>query len=56
MTVPGPAALSVADVRAKDGDEASIDVQVMLSRAASTEVTVRYAARDGTARRARTEA
>ena len=50
-TVPGPVALSVADARAKEGEDAAIDFAVTLSRAASGEVTVRYATRDGTAKK-----
>jgi len=50
-TVPGPAALSVADARAKEGEDETIGFAVTLSRAASGEVTVRYATRDGTAKK-----
>ena len=50
-TVPGPATLSVADARAREGTDASIDFAVTLSRAASDEVTVRYATRNGTAKK-----
>ena len=50
-TVPGPVQLSVADARAREGDDASIDFAVTLSRAASGAVTVRYATRDGTAKK-----
>ena len=49
-TVPGPVALSVADARAREGVDDTIDFAVTLSRAASGEVTVRYATRDGTAK------
>ena len=47
-TVRGPAALSVADAKANEADEA-IAFTVSLSRAAAGEVTVDYATRDGTA-------
>ncbi|MYG28837.1 MAG: hypothetical protein F4213_22945, partial [Boseongicola sp. SB0677_bin_26] len=47
----GPPALSVADARAKEGEDATIDFAVTLSRAATGPVTVRYATRDGTARK-----
>ena len=47
-TVRGPVALSVADARANEADEA-LEFTVSLSRAASGEVTVDYATRDGTA-------
>ena len=52
-TVPGPASLSVADASAQEGPGATIDFPVTLSRAASGPVTVRYATRDGTAKRRR---
>ena len=48
-TVRGPVALSVADARASEADEA-IAFTVSLSRAASGTVTVDYATRDGTAK------
>ena len=48
-TVRGPAALSVADARANEADEA-LAFTVSLSRAASGTVTVDYATRDGTAK------
>ena len=48
-TVQGPPALSVADARANEADEA-IAFTVSLSRAASGEVTVDYATRDGSAK------
>ena len=47
-TVRGPVALSVADARANEADEA-LAFTVSLSRAASGTVTVDYATRDGTA-------
>ena len=49
-TVPGPAMLSVADARATEGEDATIDFAVTLSRAVSGEVTVRYVTRDATAK------
>ena len=52
-TVPGPAMLSVADARAKEGEDATMDFAVTLSRAAHAQVTVRYATRDGTAKKGR---
>ena len=42
-TVRGPVTLSVADARAEEGTDATIDFRVTLSRAGSTEVTVDYA-------------
>ena len=48
-TVRGPVALSVADARANEADD-SLEFTVSLSRAASGEVTVDYATRDGTAK------
>jgi len=48
-TVLGPAALSVADARAKEGTDAAIDFAVTLSRAASGAVTVDYATANGSA-------
>ena len=50
-TVPGPVTVSVADARAKEGEDATLDFAVALSRAASGEVTVTYATRDGTAKK-----
>ena len=52
-TVPGPVALSVADARAKEGEDATIDFAVTLSRAASGEVTVRYVTKNGSAKAGR---
>ena len=49
VTVRGPARIRVADARAKEGKDASLDFAVTLSRAASHEVTVDYATKDGTA-------
>ena len=48
-TVQGPVAVSVADAEAQEGADAAIEFAVTLSRAASGEVTVDYATRDGTA-------
>ena len=48
-TIPGPAALSVADARAEEATGATVDFTVTLSRAASRPVTVNYATSDGTA-------
>ena len=47
--VPGPARIRVADARAKEGKDASLDFAVTLSRAASGPVSVDYATKDGTA-------
>ena len=44
-----PAALSVADARAREGTDETIDFAVSLSRAASGPVSVTYATADGTA-------
>ena len=49
-TVPGPVALTVADVRAEEGTDETLDFAVSLSRAASRPVRVAYATADGTAR------
>ena len=48
-TVLGPAALTVADARAKEGTDETIDFTVSLSRATRAAVTVAYATADGTA-------
>ena len=48
-TVRGPAALTVADARAEEGVDETIDFAVTLSRAASGTVTVDYATANGTA-------
>ena len=48
-TVLGPALLSVADARAREGIDAGVEFPVTLSRAASGTVTVDYATADGTA-------
>ena len=50
-TVQGPPALSVSDARAREGEDATIDFRVTLSRAAPAPVTVRYATKNGTAKR-----
>ena len=52
-TVQGPPGLSVADARAREGEDATIDFAVTLSRAASGEVTVRYRTKNGTAKAGR---
>ena len=49
-TVRGPVAVSVADARAREGEDETIDFAVSLSRAASRRVSVSYATADGTAR------
>ena len=48
-TVRGPVAVSVADARAEEGTDETIDFAVSLSRAASGPVAVAYATADGTA-------
>ena len=48
-TVRGPVAVSVADARAEEGADETIDFAVTLSRAASGTVAVAYATADGTA-------
>ena len=48
-TVRGPVGLSVADARAEEGTDATLDFAVTLSRAAPGPVTVAYATADGTA-------
>ena len=48
--VRGPAALTVADARAREGVDATLDFVVSLDRAAAGPVTVAYATADGTAR------
>ena len=48
-TVEGPVAVSVADARAREGEDETIDFAVSLSRAASGRVSVSYATADGTA-------
>ena len=45
----GPVAVSVADARAEEGTDATLDFAVSLSRAASGPVAVAYATADGTA-------
>ena len=49
-TVRGPVAVSVADARAREGEDETIDFAVSLSRAASGPVSVTYASADRTAR------
>ena len=48
-TVRGPVAVSVADARAEEGTDETIDFAVTLSRAASGTVAVAYTTADGTA-------
>ena len=48
-TVLGPAALSVADARAEEGSDETIDFAVTLSREAHASVTVEYTTADGSA-------
>ncbi len=48
-TVPGPVRIRVADTRAKEGKDASLDFAVTLNRAAVQAVSVDYATADGTA-------
>ena len=48
-TVRGPVAVSVADARAEEGTDETIDFAVSLSRASSGTVAVDYATADGTA-------
>ena len=49
-TVKGPVTVSVADARAREGEDETLDFAVTLSRAASGRVSVSYATADGTAR------
>ena len=48
-TVGGPVSVSVADARAREGSDETIDFAVTLSRAASATVAVAYATADGSA-------
>ncbi len=48
-TVAGPVAVSVADARAEEGTDETIDFAVSLSRASSGPVAVAYATADGSA-------
>ena len=48
-TVRGPVAVSVADARAREGSDETIDFAVTLSRAAPAPVAVAYATADGSA-------
>ena len=48
-TVRGPVAVSVADARAREGTDETIDFAVSLSREASATVAVSYASADGSA-------
>ena len=52
--VPGPAALSAADARGREGEAATLDFVVSLSRARAQATTVDYATSDGTHAPART--
>ena len=49
-TVRGPVTVSVADARAREGEDETIDFAVSLSRAAAGAVSVTYATADGSAR------
>ena len=49
VTVKGPVTLAVADARAKEGTDTTIDFAVTLSRTASGTVRVDYATSDGSA-------
>ena len=48
-TIDGPVRLRIADGRAREGQDASLDFAVTLSRAAAQAVSVDYATKDGTA-------
>ena len=48
-TVRGPVAVSVADARAREGEDETIDFAVSLSREAHASVTVEYTTADGSA-------
>ena len=48
--VKGPVTVSVADARAREGEDETLDFAVTLSRAASGTVAVAYATADGSAR------
>ena len=49
-TVRGPVTVSVADARAREGEDETIDFAVSLSRAAAGRVSVTWATADGSAR------
>ena len=49
VTVPGPVRIRVANAKAKEGKDESLDFAVTLNRAAAHEVSVDYATKDGTA-------
>ena len=49
-SVPSPAAFTVADARAREGEDAALVFEVNLDRAASGPVTVDYTTADGTAK------
>ena len=48
--VKGPVALRVADARAREGSDATLDFAVALERASTQSVTVQYATTNGTAK------
>ena len=50
IEVRGPAAISVADAEATEGEDETIDFVVSLDRAALRTITVDYATRDGSAK------
>ena len=49
VTIPGPAALSVADATVREGPAATLDFVVTLSRTRGQATTVQYSTSDGTA-------
>ena len=49
VSIPGPAALSVADATVREGPAATLDFVVTLSRTRGQATTVQYATSDGTA-------
>ena len=49
VSIPGPAALSVADAEVEEGPAATLDFVVTLSRTRGQATTVQYATSDGTA-------
>ena len=49
VSIPGPAALSVADAEVEEGADATLDFVVTLSRTRGQATTVQYATSDGTA-------
>ena len=50
VVVKGPVALRVADARAREGIDATLDFAVVLDRASTQTVTVQYATANGTAK------